>query len=106
MKRLFTTVDKEGNLIPTSGTYVIGRSTNNDGLVAVYSDSYKDGVAENTGVYQQGDIIFVYPKGFVGASIKSPKNIELNKDAIADALQAKADAISSRFNTSTPVETN
>jgi hypothetical protein len=106
MKRLFTTVDKEGNLIPTSGTYVLVRSNNEDGEVAVYSDSYKDGVAEMPKVYQKGDAIFVYPNGYVGASIKSPDNIELNKDAIADALQAKADAISSRFNTSTPAETN
>lgn len=96
MKNLFTTVDSKGKLIPTTGTYVIGRSINRESVI-IYSNSYKDGVAENTGVFQENDIIYVYPKGYVGVSTKSPDNVVLYKDAIAVALQQKYDAMSSRL---------
>lgn len=96
MKTLFTTVDKTGKLIPTTGTYIIARPTNKE-VVTIYSDSYKDGVAEDTGVYQKGDIIYVYPNGYVGSATKSPDNILLNENAIGDALQEKEDAINSRL---------
>ena len=101
MKNLFTTVDSMGKLIPTTGNYVIGRSTNKE-VVYIYSNSYIDGVAENTGVFQQNDIIFVYPKGYVGASTKNIGTVLLNNNAIADALQAKENAISSRLTSTRP----
>jgi hypothetical protein len=96
MENLFTTVDKEGEILRTTGTYVIGRSTNKE-VVSIYSNSYKDGVAENTGVFQQNDIIYIYPNGYVGGQTKEIGKVLLNDKAIADALQAKENAISSRL---------
>jgi hypothetical protein len=96
MKTLFSTIDNNGNLVKTEGTYVIARSVKNQ-LVAIFSNSYKDGVAENTGVFQQNDIIYIYPNGYVGVSTKNAGNVLLNNNAIAVALQEKEDAINSRL---------
>jgi hypothetical protein len=96
MKKLFSTIDNNGNLVKTEGTYVIGRSVK-DQLVAIFSNIYKDGVAENTGVFTNGDIILVYPKGYVGISTKNIGTILLKENAIDNALQAKAEAINSRL---------
>ena len=69
MKKLFTTVDGKGNLIPTSGTYSIGRIPFKGApITVVFSTTYSGGGADDTGVFVKGDIVYIYPTDYIGTS--------------------------------------
>jgi hypothetical protein len=69
MKKLFITVDEKGNLIPTSGTYSIGRIPSKGApITVVFSTTYSGGGADDTGVFIKGDTIYIYPTDYIGTS--------------------------------------
>lgn len=66
---LFTTVDGRGLLVPTTGTFSIGRRTKKDvPETIIFTSSYSKGIAPTPLVYEEGDTIFVSPVGFLSMS--------------------------------------
>lgn len=102
MKKLFTTVDFEGNLVPTSGTYSIGRIPFKGApITVVFSTTYTGGSADDTGVFVTGDIIYIYPTDYIGTSVtEGGLDVEVTSafNGIKQKIDEKRQYIDSRVN--------
>jgi hypothetical protein len=91
---LFVTVDKKGKPLATEGRYIIAKSKEDNTILL--SETYSDGVAEDTGVFSNDNIIYVYPTGFLGASISKP-NSKITVQTINSETSKKRGYIESRI---------
>lgn len=102
MKKLFTTVDGKGNLIPTSGTYSIGRIPFKGApITVVFSTTYSGGGADDTGVFVKGDIIYIYPNDYIGTSTieQGAKVLVVSAQfGIKSTIDKKREYVNSRVN--------
>lgn len=102
MANLFRTVDKNEKLVPTSGNYSIGRKpSKEEPYQIVFTAPYTNGIAENTGVFKKGDIIYISPIGFIGInSFEAGLDVTLKNsvETIQTALENKIDFVQTRIN--------
>jgi hypothetical protein len=69
MANLFTTVDGKGILVPTTGTFSLGRKVAKDAPeTIVFTSNYSKGTAEIPLKYKKGDKIYVSPVGYLSMS--------------------------------------
>ncbi len=100
-QNLFTTVDGKGNLVPTTGTFSIGRRESKDApITIIFTSDYIKGTAEIPLVYKKGDTIFVSPVGFLSMSTTdagSQLQLVDSARAIENSLQEKRSYVSSKI---------
>ena len=100
-KNLFITVDKKGNLVETTGTFSIGRKVKKDAPeTIIFTSNYSKGSAPTPLVYEEDDIIFVSPVGFLSMSTtEAGSQLQLvdSARAIEKSLEEKRSYVSSKI---------
>jgi hypothetical protein len=100
-KNLFITVDGKGNLVETTGTFSIGRKAKKDAPeTIIFTSNYSKGSAPTPLVYEEDDIIFVSPVGFLSMSTtEAGAKLQLvdSARAIETSLEEKRSYVSSKI---------
>lgn len=82
---LFTTVDIQGDVLLTSGTYIIASVPVKGVYVQKFKSIYKNGTAPSNEIFNpETDIIFVYPNGYFGVQTTGG-DVELEDPLIASS---------------------
>ena len=99
---LFTTVDEKGILVPTTGTFSLGRKVAKDAPeTIVFTSSYSKGTAEIPLVYAPDDTIYVNPVGYLSMSTRlvgARLQLQDSSKAIKASQQEKRSYVASKFN--------
>ena len=65
-KPLFRTVDSKKNVLTTDGFYIIARKESTE--IQIDKQNYTNGVGAYNPLFQDGDIVYVYPTNYFGVN--------------------------------------
>jgi hypothetical protein len=98
---LFTTVDGKGNLVPTTGTFSLGRKVAKDAPeTIIFTSNYSKGTAETPLIYAPDDTIYVNPVGYLSMSttlVGEKLRLQDSSKAIKASQEEKRSYVASKF---------